>query len=666
MRAEAATQQATADYHKLKKKYARLKTEQGGAGRGERLATVSDERTSHNRETKIYELQQRVQFYQKQTEDLRLKLKQDGDKTQAAYESALAGGVGYRQAFEACEQRLLSLQGQMDHANALKEQVEAEVGHQRQLLERRREDLDERERQMRREMEGEARATKATYKAKFRAKMEGFERVCTENMQRKVQEVERLLQEHHTRELQSVAERVEMHYQGNYVGVAEHEAIVQEQLAKEAQANQGFVEELKRTKEAEIIQAQNDLQDKAQQEQQRLSTVVRTLENQLQAVQDDFRKTLDQKDRHILELQDKRTKDEVAETRELFRAEAQLRSQLLESAHQVRILEGDLARQRQEQGEQSQEFVQREQQLLQEAEQARLELEEASANQQAHFEAKYQLDQLEKANAALESKVAEAEQLLSQRQAEADAAQRGKRQFKARVTWLVSTKAAEVRSLKSELACLSRSLQGEVLAAQQDLEQKTVFLLDSVRRFERQLAEKDSDNFSMQQRFEAVLQQLEQAIQAKDRAQSDILELTTQRERLQRDVERLDSVHKGNSDEAGKAHARLEHEKSQAQALLAEEQVKNSRLEDRAAHLGQMIEKVEERNKELLVEVNALQQQRERDGAAHQQAMTEQEKRLQELFYTKLDKKVTKVAEEKNKEIDMLAYHQQQEVNMLQ
>ena len=197
---------------------------------------------------------------------------------------------------------------------------------------------------MRQEVEEEAKTTKTSYKAKFRAKMEGFEQVCAENMQKKIEEVERSLQEHHARELQSLAERVEMHYQANYVEIKEHEAIVQEQLAKAAQMNQSHIEELKCTKEAEIIQAQNDLQDKAQQEQQRLHTVVRTLENQLQAVQDDFRKTLDQKDRHILELQDKRAKEEVAETRELFKAEAQLRSELLEHAHQIRILEGDLAR----------------------------------------------------------------------------------------------------------------------------------------------------------------------------------------------------------------------------------------------------------------------------------------------------------------------------------
>ena len=63
-----------------------------------------------------------------------------------------------------------------------------------------------------------------------------------------------------------MAERVELHYQTNYIEIKEHESIVQEQLAKEAQMNQNFVEELKRAKEAEIIQAQNDLQDKAKQE----------------------------------------------------------------------------------------------------------------------------------------------------------------------------------------------------------------------------------------------------------------------------------------------------------------------------------------------------------------------------------------------------------------
>ena len=78
-----------------------------------------------------------------------------------------------------------------------------------------------------------------------------------------------------------------------------------------------------------------------------------------------------------------------------------------------------------------------------------------------------------------------------------------------------------------------------------------------------------------------------------------------------------------------------------------------------------MIDKTEERNKELLVEVNSLQRQREADGKAHQQALIEQEKRMQELFYTKLDKKVTKITDEKNKEMDQLVYQHQQEALML-
>ena len=131
MRAEAATQQTTADYHKLKKKYARLKAERSDAAGNERLGTLSDEKTGRNQDTKIYELQKQVQFYKKQTDDLQLKLKQDGDRKQAQVQSVLHSDVGYRQAFEACEQRVLSLQRQVDHANTLKEQVEAEVEHQR-------------------------------------------------------------------------------------------------------------------------------------------------------------------------------------------------------------------------------------------------------------------------------------------------------------------------------------------------------------------------------------------------------------------------------------------------------------------------------------------------------------------------------------------------------
>ena len=38
---------------------------------------------------------------------------------------------------------------------------------------------------------------------------------------------------------------------------------------------------------------------------------------------------------------------------------------------------------------------------------------------------------------------------------------------------------------------------------------------------------------------------------------------------------------------------------------------------------------------------------------------------MQELFYTKLDKKVTKITDEKNKEMDQLVYQHQQEALML-
>ena len=58
--------------------------------------------------------------------------------------------------------------------------------------------------------------------------MEGFEQVCSENMQKKIEEVERALQDQHQREMQSMAERLELHYQTNYIEIKEHESIVQD------------------------------------------------------------------------------------------------------------------------------------------------------------------------------------------------------------------------------------------------------------------------------------------------------------------------------------------------------------------------------------------------------------------------------------------------------
>ena len=62
---------------------------------------------------------------------------------------------------------------------------------------------------------------------------------------------------------------------------------------------------------------------------------------------------MDSKDRYIKELQDKRTKEEVEETREMYKVESQLRSQLLEHTHQIRNLELDITRKAEEQQEQN-------------------------------------------------------------------------------------------------------------------------------------------------------------------------------------------------------------------------------------------------------------------------------------------------------------------------
>ena len=50
--------------------------------------------------------------------------------------------------------------------------------------------------------------------------------------------------------------------------------------------------------------------------------MARTLENQLHSQHADFLKTMESKDRYIAELQEKRTKEEVEETRELYKVES--------------------------------------------------------------------------------------------------------------------------------------------------------------------------------------------------------------------------------------------------------------------------------------------------------------------------------------------------------
>ena len=82
-------------------------------------------------------------------------------------------------------------------------------------------------------------------------------------------------------------------------------------------------------------------------------------------------------------------------------------------------------------------------------------------------------------------------------------------------------------------------------------------------------------------------------------------------------------------------------------------------MEDKVSHLSKSLDKIEQRNHELQSQVNDLQAQKESDVRTAQAALRDQEKQLQELFYTKLDKKVNKLTDEKIREIEELNYHHQ-------
>ena len=170
--------------------------------------------------------------------------------------------------------------------------------------------------------------------------------------------------------------------------------------------------------------------------------------------------------------------------------------------------------------------------LLQEVEQLKSDLSESMKNDQVLFEVRYTLEQTQTQNTELKTKLEQAEQKIIEKQSEVDAQSLQNKRSREKLAWNIQSKAQEVRALKSELKNMKKSLMQELRAHQDDSKQKMEFILDSTQRFGRQFRDKDLEHQNLTQRFEAVIQQLEQATQAKDKAQMEIIDLTTQREKL--------------------------------------------------------------------------------------------------------------------------------------
>ena len=75
-----------------------------------------------------------------------------------------------------------------------------------------------------------------------------------------------------------------------------------------------------------------------------------------------------------------------------------------------------------------------------------------------------------------------------------------------RLGWTLQSKAQEVRSLKSELKNMKKSLLQELRVQQDDSQQKISYIQDSIQRFSRQYREKEQVIEELQQRYDKVAQ----------------------------------------------------------------------------------------------------------------------------------------------------------------
>ena len=85
----------------------------------------------------------------------------------------------------------------MDCANELRLRTEKDFDNYRVTTYNQKRELNERANRMRDIQETTTIDVKTAIKNKFRAKMEAFEKVCTENMRRKIEEVELEMKENH-------------------------------------------------------------------------------------------------------------------------------------------------------------------------------------------------------------------------------------------------------------------------------------------------------------------------------------------------------------------------------------------------------------------------------------------------------------------------------------
>ena len=74
--------------------------------------------------------------------------------------------------------------------------------------------------------------------------------------------------------------------------------------------------------------------------------------------------------------------------------------------------------------------------------------------------------------------------------------------------------------------------------------------------------------------------------------------------------------------------------------------MKSQRLEERVANLSRLVQQLEDKVKVSTSDYQALEKERDQDQKQHKEETADKERKLQEYFCKKLDRKLTKVNEE--------------------
>jgi len=89
-----------------------------------------------------------------------------------------------------------------------------------------------------------------------------------------------------------------------------------------------------------------------------------------------------------------------------------------------------------------------------------------------------------------------------------------------------------------------------------------------------------------------------------------------------------------------KDKVRSERERSKFETDIAESKTRGNRLEERVYNLNKLVDNMNAQVKESKAKVDTFNEERQVDSEGHEKALAEKERKLQEFFIKKLDRKL--------------------------